>query len=970
MNQSSKGQSLNWYNVAPTDNLGTVSNFIDGESDINGDFYLIVDYQDGSYFDSKGTVSLGEGLNLLKINSKGEVVFSKLISTRMTYRTMRFNSEGSGYLVFTGEGNPFLSIDGQVFSGTTESAGAILILKINSQGDFLEPTVLSTDGKVYEEFFQFHLTNEKGFTFLYGVEGNVVDDLEDELYLRENLVFYDSNWQKVKEKSFSAHTQNRANFGVRSFLLHGLAQAPSGDIYLTGYANLNETTSLSTNLNFKNNRSNGILVKLDSNLDLVWSRSLAYYQADASNPVVLPDGKVAFQTSFHEYVEGESPEIIGAEDVFSRGADLEGYLTHLIIFNEDGDVERASSMDRVLVERQMDFDKYLDLNGMGNLTMPVLIFSSDGPINVAYSDSGSDQIYEEETFNRNQQYFGFLEFLVTGDYSQRRIVKRRGNTRVEMNMGVVNSPICGSYFIYGQFFNTLDLGNSEDGSDELVLTNTDGTGDYFVANYQNEIPRIFDYEEEHISCDQERIEIPFRVSDEDVNSLEYNIDISDNTFLKSSNVRLSIREDIGKVIIEYVGSQDWQTDITLRVTDLCGFFSEAKIFVSRGSTPETPKLNISDEVVEICEGDSVELISSIDSNNIWSNGENSKSIIVTEPGEYWVKQVSPSGCKSANSDTVRVIVFQPTVQPIITSSASTTLCFGESVTLYSSLKGGMLWSNGEQGDSLVVEEAGVYNVVQVSECGEGIVSEDVEVVIKPVPDKPVVSVIGSTVICEGEQIVLRSSQATGNLWSNGMTDREITVSKTGKYWLNVVSDGCISQTSDTVNLQVDPQFELSLVDTRTLCDGFDTIVLIPESTAQSPSFTWSTGETSKEIYINQVGEYWVEVSKGECTNRAFVQVLNECKPVVSVPNAFSPNGDGINDTFEIMARGLYSFELYIFDKWGGQIFYTKDFNEVWDGSNSSGEWPSGQYPYKIVYSGLIDNKQVFYSKKGTIKLVR
>lgn len=49
--------------------------------------------------------------------------------------------------------------------------------------------MLSTEGKVYEEFFQFHLTNDNGFAFLYGVEGNVVDDLEDELYLRENLAF-------------------------------------------------------------------------------------------------------------------------------------------------------------------------------------------------------------------------------------------------------------------------------------------------------------------------------------------------------------------------------------------------------------------------------------------------------------------------------------------------------------------------------------------------------------------------------------------------------------------------------------------------------------------------------------------------------------------------------------------------------------------------------------------------------------
>ena len=52
-----------------------------------------------------------------------------------------------------------------------------------------------------------------------------------------------------------------------------------------------------------------------------------------------------------------------------------------------------------------------------------------------------------------------------------------------------------------------------------------------------------------------------------------------------------------------------------------------------------------------------------------------------------------------------------------------------------------------------------------------------------------------------------------------------------------------------------------------------------------------------------------------------------------IPNAFSPNGDGVNDYFQPYGQNLdpNNYELSIYDRWGQLVFYTKDMNSRWDG---------------------------------------
>ncbi|RDB06286.1 T9SS type B sorting domain-containing protein [Runella aurantiaca] len=87
-----------------------------------------------------------------------------------------------------------------------------------------------------------------------------------------------------------------------------------------------------------------------------------------------------------------------------------------------------------------------------------------------------------------------------------------------------------------------------------------------------------------------------------------------------------------------------------------------------------------------------------------------------------------------------------------------------------------------------------------------------------------------------------------------------------------------------------------------------------------------------------------------------------------VPDTFSPNNDGLNDTFDIKGQLINKLEITVYDRWGNVLYNTKDLTKGWDGTDVNGrELSPGFYTYKIEYS---DTKERVYSKLGTVNLMR
>jgi len=142
------------------------------------------------------------------------------------------------------------------------------------------------------------------------------------------------------------------------------------------------------------------------------------------------------------------------------------------------------------------------------------------------------------------------------------------------------------------------------------------------------------------------------------------------------------------------------------------------------------------------------------------------------------------------------------------------------------------------------------------------------------------------------------------------------------------------------------------------------------------SYRWNTADSMQSIVIQAEGKYQVEMeSQIGCTGRdsIYIKIIEDEIPPEShifIPNAFSPNGDGVNDVFVMKCDGLSIVDcrLSIFDRWGGEIFSGDGISSGWDGRKNGKDCPGGVYVYKIVFS--LDGVPGSRERVGTVMLVR
>jgi gliding motility-associated-like protein len=140
-----------------------------------------------------------------------------------------------------------------------------------------------------------------------------------------------------------------------------------------------------------------------------------------------------------------------------------------------------------------------------------------------------------------------------------------------------------------------------------------------------------------------------------------------------------------------------------------------------------------------------------------------------------------------------------------------------------------------------------------------------------------------------------------------------------------------------------------------------------------------TAYTDQEVHKDLDTAYCymvVAVEKGMKPDSSVSNISCSVLPSrVYIPSAFTPNDDGLNDVFHISYISIFnltgttmsSYEMKIFDRWGGLIFQTDDVNKGWDGTLNGIPVQSGAYVYLVTASGL-DNTN--YNLSGTVTLLR
>ncbi len=187
-------------------------------------------------------------------------------------------------------------------------------------------------------------------------------------------------------------------------------------------------------------------------------------------------------------------------------------------------------------------------------------------------------------------------------------------------------------------------------------------------------------------------------------------------------------------------------------------------------------------------------------------------------------------------------IDNPLLTATISAGGPTTFCAGGSVILTSSSATGNVWSNGATTQSITVTNTGNYNVTVTNGNGCSATSNSTLVTVNALPATPTISASGSTTFCAGGSVILSSSSATGNVWSNGATTQSITVSTAGNYSVTVTNgNGCSAQslsTSVTVNPSVTPSIVIS-TNSTTVCQGATTLfTATPTNGGATPSYQW------------------------------------------------------------------------------------------------------------------------------------
>jgi gliding motility-associated-like protein len=138
-------------------------------------------------------------------------------------------------------------------------------------------------------------------------------------------------------------------------------------------------------------------------------------------------------------------------------------------------------------------------------------------------------------------------------------------------------------------------------------------------------------------------------------------------------------------------------------------------------------------------------------------------------------------------------------------------------------------------------------------------------------------------------------------------------------------------------------------------------------------YTWSNGFEGAIQKVKILGDTTFVVTvtdENGCTGTDEISLkirLPICEQDVFIPTAFSPNGDDVNNELFVRSNYITTMELIIYNRWGQQVFNTKDINRGWDGKLNGEELSPDTYAYWLT-AKCTDGEAI--TKRGSISLLR
>jgi gliding motility-associated-like protein len=385
-----------------------------------------------------------------------------------------------------------------------------------------------------------------------------------------------------------------------------------------------------------------------------------------------------------------------------------------------------------------------------------------------------------------------------------------------------------------------------------------------------------------------------------------------------------------------------------------------------------PIVNITPTNSAVCLGDSIGLkASGALTSYTWNTASDlllitpdSVRVFPTVPTIYSVSVVDSNSCTGTANANVQI-----NPKPTITINPfNTAICKGDSVMLNASGGFNFSWSpsiglNTTNGPTVIAKPiiGTVYTATAINSFGckgSGIVN----VAMHPFP---ILNLGNDKFICIDSVAFLDAGIQNKYLWHNGSTNQTFITNQIGTYWVRVENiEGC--KTTDTFKvLGINALPKQFLPIDTILCRGNNFLI----NTRNFKEYLWSTNATTPSLIVNLPGLYWLQGKDNNgCVGRDSIKIIDRnCIPF-NIPNAFTPNRDGVNDFFKpLITQEVTNYSFTIWNRWGNKVFGTANRNDAWDGKYKGQDSNQGAYIYNIRF---IDFDGLERKYKGTIMVIR
>ncbi len=387
--------------------------------------------------------------------------------------------------------------------------------------------------------------------------------------------------------------------------------------------------------------------------------------------------------------------------------------------------------------------------------------------------------------------------------------------------------------------------------------------------------------------------------------------------------------------------------------------------------PATPSITASS--ISINCGSSTTLTASGATSYTWNTGATTSSIVVTPTGNTSYTVLSGSGTCTISATTS--ITVNSALSPTITTSSNNLAC-GGSATLIANGATSYTWSTGETTSGIIVTPSSNTSYTVLSGSGT-CTSSAVQTISVSNAITPTITASSATVSC-GASATLAASGSTSYSWSTGATTSSIVVTPNGTITYTVLSGSgsCTNNATITVT-EVNSLTTLTISPDVTISAGSQTQLAVignASSYLWSPSLGLSCITCTNPIANPLVTtNYCVVAAIGTCTSQACVlvtvEVSCESNKMYDAPNAFSPNGDGVNDQFclEGWKGCVNSFYIAIYNRWGNKVFESEDEAFCWDGKYQGQTMDPAVFVFYIK-ADVVNKGSI--TKKGNITLIK